>query len=314
MRWLSNAVVDRLIDATASPQASGRYQLHEELGTGGMGTVYRATDLDLERAVAIKVVRASVDPALSERLRIEARVLAGLEHPGIVPIHDVGTLDDGRLFYVMKLVRGRTLTHVIPELTELEQRLAVFERICETIAFAHERGIVHRDLKPDNIMVGSFGEVLILDWGTAKLLSATESQLQASTSASTNAHTVPGTVLGTPGFMPPEQASGRAAEVDRRADVFALGTILSQLIADQHAPRQLRAICTQAMSPDANARYTDAGALRADLERYRFGHAVEAYRETPWDRLGRLIARYRTPILLVLAYIVMRTIVALAAR
>ena len=313
MSWLPDRALARLKEVAALPELADRYDLHEPIGEGGMGIVFRATDRELERAVAIKVARVHVDLAHAERLRAEARVLASLEHPGIVPVHDVGVLPDGRFFYVMKLVRGETLTSFLRSAPGLERRLATFERVAETVAFAHERGIVHRDLKPDNIMVGAFGEVLVLDWGVAKLLA------QAGGSAALGGdalpgHTQPGTVLGTPGFMPPEQARGEANEVDRRADVFALGALLALLLQGEQVPRRLRAICSQAQSNEPRDRYTDAAALLADLMRFRAGGAVRAYREGFWERWGRILVPYRAAILLVIAYIVMRVVVALVFR
>ena len=162
-----------------------------------MGAVYAARDTLLDRDVAIKVSNAvAAGTGLDQRLRDEALVLARLEHPGIVPIHDAGVLADGRLFYVMKLVRGETLATYLTRLTGEPRKLAIFERVVETVAFAHAAGIVHRDLKPENIMVGSFGEVLVLDWGLAKVLGG-----PAAT----------GLRAGTPGFMAPEQGDRRDA-------------------------------------------------------------------------------------------------------
>lgn len=171
MKALSNPALQRLADVAAMPELPGdRYTLQEPLGEGGMGTVYVAYDEVLDREVAVKLIRADADGALAERLTHEARVLARLEHPGIVPVHDVGRLADGRLYYVMKRVRGETLTCHLEKTPDLHLRLAIFERICEAVAFAHEYGVLHRDLKPDNVMVGAFGEVLLVDWGVAKVL------------------------------------------------------------------------------------------------------------------------------------------------
>jgi serine/threonine protein kinase len=313
MTWLPDRALARLKEVAALPELPDRYELHESIGEGGMGIVFRATDRELERVVAVKVARVQVDPAHAERLRAEARVLATLEHPGIVPVHDVGMLPDGRFFYVMKLVRGETLTSFLRSAPGLERRLAIFERVAETVAFAHERGIVHRDLKPDNIMVGAFGEVLVLDWGVAKLLDQA-TQAAALSGNALPGHTQPGTVLGTPGFMPPEQARGAAGEVDRRADVYALGALLELLLQGEQVPKRLRAICTQALAAEPADRYADAAALLADLTRFRAGDAVRAYREGFWERWARVLVPYRTAIVLIVAYIVMRALVALIWR
>jgi serine/threonine protein kinase len=311
--WLPDRALARLAEVAALPELPDRYELHEPIGAGGMGVVFRATDRELERAVAVKVARVQIDPAHAERLRAEARVLASLEHPGIVPVHDVGILPDGRFFYVMKLVRGETLTSFLRIAPGLLRRLAVFERVAETVAFAHERGIVHRDLKPDNIMVGAFGEVLVLDWGVAKLL-ARSTQPPDLGGKPLPGHTQPGTVLGTPGFMPPEQARGAASEVDRRADVYALGALLELLLQDERVPKRLRAICTHALALEPADRYPDAATLLADLTRFRAGGAVRAYHEGFWERWARIMAPYRTAIVLIVAYILMRVLVALIWR
>src|SRR5262249_3937250 len=139
---------------------------------GGMGVVYAAQDEMLERRVALKVLDVpDPDGGLASRLNREARVLARLEHPGIVPVHDVGTLADGRVFYTMKFVEGQRLDKHIQSVLSLPDRLRLFLRICDSVAFAHARGVLHRDLKPANVMIGAFGEVLVMDWGLAKILS-----------------------------------------------------------------------------------------------------------------------------------------------
>lgn len=339
MSWLSDLKVSRLREVAALPDIPGtRYVLHEAIGAGGMGVVYRAYDDALDREVAVKVTHAAADADLAERLRREARVLARLEHAGIVPIHDVGMLADGRLFYVMKRVHGETLTTFLRRVPDLDRRLSVFERVCETIAFAHERGIVHRDIKPDNIMVGVFGEVLVLDWGIAKVVdgdtglteraaaaSGSTRQVAGATMRTAANNTAAGTIMGTPGFMAPEQASG-VAECDRRTDVYTLGAVLYYLLMDTPAPnaspievlqrqkslpRRLRAICACGLAAEPGHRYVDAAVLAEDIARYRAGKAVIAYRETVLDRIERFVTGYQTPILLVLAYLIMRLLVAL---
>ena len=329
MSGLSDAAVSRLRAAAAWPElGTSRYEILEEIGRGGMGVVYRALDGELEREVAIKVPHDAHGPAFERRLRTEARVLARLEHPGIVPIHDVGRLPDGRLFYVMKRVRGRTLRDHLPELTSLTERLRVFERICEPVAFAHAHGCIHRDLKPDNVMIGSFGEVMVMDWGVARL-SGAEPDTGSADAAWINDGTQPGTIVGTVGFMPPEQARGASASIDERADVYSLGAILYLLLAGEvparesdaaaairhrgDVPRALRSIAARALAASPDDRYRTVAALGNDVACFRAGQAVEAHAETLVERTTRFARTYRTAILLVLAYIVMRTLVAVLA-
>src|SRR5262249_31442166 len=162
---LSDATVAHLCKVAASEPDAPRYELAEPIGRGGMGTVYRAHDRVLDRAVALKVLhRAPADAAARARMVREARVMARLEHPGVVPVHDAGELPDGRFFYAMKLVRGRRLDEEAARRTDLAERLRLFQKICEAVAFAHAQGVLHRDLKPQNVMAGEFGEVLVLDW------------------------------------------------------------------------------------------------------------------------------------------------------
>jgi len=175
MRWLSDDAVTRLRDAGSEPELSGTpYRMLDKLGRGGMGSVYLVEDSRLIRRVAMKVLEAAYPSGdLEQRLLHEARVLAQLDHPGIVPVHDVDTLADGRIFYTMKFVQGRRLDEIAKGSASLPERLRLFQKICEPVAFAHSRGVLHRDLKPENIMVGPFGEVLVMDWGVAKVLAAT---------------------------------------------------------------------------------------------------------------------------------------------
>jgi serine/threonine protein kinase len=307
--WLSNEAVQRLRDVAAWPALPpDRYTITRPIGRGGMGIVYAARDLALDREVAIKVSNApAAGSPLDERLRQEARILARLEHPGVVPVHDTGTLDDGRMFYVMKLVRGETLATHAGRLSGEAARLAVFERIVEAVAFAHAAGVVHRDLKPSNVMVGAFGEVLVLDWGLARLLSAPPA---------------PGGRAGTPGFMAPEQRRGEAARVGPPADVFSLGALLFWLLdgdtppdaldeierrlRQAPVPVRLRAIALKCLATDPHARYPQAADLAADLARYRAGQAVSAHEDTWLERASRWLTTYRTFILLVVAYLIMR--------
>src|SRR5438876_6943126 len=226
MKFLSDSALERLREGAEAPDLAGtRYRLLDRIARGGMGVVYTAEDENLRRRVALKVLDIpGTDGDLRNRLIREARVLARLEHPGIVPVHDVGTLSDGRVFYTMKFVEGHRLNKHVESITTTLDRLRIFLRICDAVAFAHARGVLHRDLKPANIMVGPFGEVLVMDWGLAKILreevsrGAREADPEATifekpkqTNIAGDATEISvvtghGTVMGTPGYMSPEQA------------------------------------------------------------------------------------------------------------
>ncbi|MEW6208583.1 MAG: serine/threonine-protein kinase, partial [Acidobacteriota bacterium] len=170
MKWLSDKTLDRLREAAETPDLTGTpYRIIGKIARGGMGAVFLAEDSKLDRRVAIKI---TADPSgeLARRLAAEARIIARLEHPGIVPVHDAGTLDDGRVFYVMKHVEGDRLDEHVKKIDSLSDRLRIFQKVCEAVSFAHARGVLHRDLKPENIMVGQFGEALVMEWGVAKIL------------------------------------------------------------------------------------------------------------------------------------------------
>jgi serine/threonine protein kinase len=315
--WLSDAAVEHLRVVAEEPDLSGtRYELLGLLGRGGMGSVYRARDRELGREVALKVSAVPVpSPGELERLRREAQILARLEHPGVVPVHDLGLLPDGRLYYAMKLVRGTRLDEHVGAAT-LPARLRIFERICEAVAFAHAQGVVHRDLKPDNVMVGAFGEVLVLDWGVAKVVGVAEGAAEPAAPAA-GGGTAAGTVLGTPGYMSPEQARGDVDRIDQRSDVYALGAILRWLAVDQGAPRSdraLTAIWTRAGAARPDDRYATVAELAADVARYLAGERVQAHPEGPLESVRRLALKHRTPLALVAAYLAMRVLLAFFTR
>ncbi|HWF04855.1 MAG TPA: serine/threonine-protein kinase, partial [Candidatus Angelobacter sp.] len=324
-----------------TPDLSGtRYRALKLLGHGGMGTIWLAEDSVLHRTVALKVLSAESSSAdLASRLMQEAVILARLEHPGIVPVHDAGTLPDGRTFYCMKYVEGQTLDQHIARL-DVRQRLQLLQRIAEPLAFAHSRGIIHRDLKPGNVMVGAFGEVLIMDWGLAKVMSAAEKSLIADTDATSteaaptrhssstvasapqfsSATTAHGTVLGTPGYMAPEQERGEINLIDQRTDVFGLGSILQFMLRDKTSasneavPRPLQAICQKALAKEMSGRYASAQDFAADIGKYLDGLPVSAYKENIFERTARLVNRNQVAVALVLMYLLMRVLFILFSR
>ena len=213
-----------------------RYALDREIGRGGMGRVFAGRDLRLQRPVAIKMLRVR-DAALATRFEREVRLAARLQHPGVVPVYDAGFWPSGEPFLVMKLVLGQSLERVIRDADTSADRLALLPHVitaAEAVAYAHDQGIVHRDLKPINVLVGAFGETIVLDWGLAKDLranSGVDGALDGPSAAASPSpgETAAGAVLGTPSYMAPEQAGGRP--VDARADVYALGAILYHVLA-----------------------------------------------------------------------------------
>jgi serine/threonine protein kinase len=338
MSFLTDQALARLrTAASGADSASSRYLLLRELGRGGMGTVWLAQDSELDREVALKVIREASGPEAAERLAREARILARLEHPGIVPVHDVGRMPDGQLFYVMKRVEGERLDrHFSPE-APLSDRLRLFQRLCETVAFAHAHGVVHRDLKPENVMVGPFGEVLVLDWGVAKVLGAPDASRPHAAGSPAPGETAEGTVLGTLEYMAPEQVEGRVEEVSPRTDLYALGAILYFLAArrapfgdrarervapgaarrlpvslrrvDPSLPKALEAIVSRAMASEAADRYACAEDLGKDIARLLDGLPVSAHRENLFERAGRLLRRHRVAATLILVYLAVRALI-----
>jgi len=300
MTWLSDAAVARLRDVADRPDFTGtKYEIIERAGQGGMASVYVARDKDLDRKVAVKVIHAPVvDPHVQQRMLAEARIIARLEHPGILPVHDMGFLPDGRIYYAMKLVHGLRLDSFIEKTPLLPERLRVFLKVCDAVAFAHSQGVIHRDLKPSNVMIGDFGEVLVIDWGLAK----TE-----------DPETLAGVIMGTPGHMAPEQEHGRIDAITERTDVYGLGILLHSLLIPG-ASNSLRAISSKATSVSPSDRYPNVSELARDVNRFLGGERVTAFPERFWETASRLVARHRTFVILIATYLAVRVILLLVAR
>jgi tetratricopeptide (TPR) repeat protein len=273
-------------DATqtaVAPTGTLRYALGGEIARGGMGVIYRATDATLGREVAVKVLQEKYCPesGAARRFADEARIAGQLQHPAIPPVHDLGILPDGRPFLAMKLIKGHTLKVLLgarlDPAHEQGRFVAVFEQVCQGLAYAHAHGVIHRDLKPANIMVGAFGEVQVMDWGLAKVLGARPPGASADPIETTGGTEVrslreddgsltqAGSVLGTLAFMPPEQAVGAVGKVDMRSDVFGLGAILAVVLTGQppfaaSSGETLRIQAAQGKVDDCFARLDASGA------------------------------------------------------
>src|SRR5678815_5673366 len=309
MKWLSDDKLNYLRGVVSEPDLSAtKYMFVKELGRGGMGTVYLAEDRELDRLVAIKVLNTpEITHDLSNRMIREAQIIARLEHPGIVPVHDVGTLADGRIYYAMKYVRGSRLDEYAAQGASLRDRLRKFQSVCDAVAFAHAHGVIHRDLKPQNIMIGSFGEVLVLDWGIAKI----RDDPRGSAVYQTN----DGTVIGTQRYMSPEQERGEIDQLDERSDIYALGAVLHFLLNNQPKPGKAAvAISSKAMSTEEANRYATASDLSADIGRLLDADPVSAYRENAFERVSRWVSKNRFLVLLVLAYLLMRIFFIFTSR
>jgi tetratricopeptide (TPR) repeat protein len=279
----------------------GRYQLLAEVGRGGMAEVWRARDRDLGRSLAVKVLQQGLRgrPELVQRFREEAQVTGQLQHPGIPPVHEVGTLPDGRPFFAMKLVKGRTLDELLKERqgphADLPRLLGIFEAVCQAVGYAHSKGVLHRDLKPANIMVGAFGEVQLMDWGLAKVrarpdggAAATEASGVATVRSLTpGLSSQAGAVLGTPAYMAPEQARGEVEQLDERADVFGLGAILCVVLTGRppYAGSSVQEVCARAAAGDVADALARLDGCGADAELVALAKAclAPARQERPAD-------------------------------
>jgi serine/threonine protein kinase len=330
-----------------------RYFIEGEIARGGMGAVLRAVDCDIRREVAVKYLLDQSDPKKKQRFIEEAQITGQLEHPNIPPVHELGADKEKRLFFSMKMVQGRSLAQVLNELRQnpktaerewsLARLLNIFVNVCNGLAYGHSRGVVHRDLKPANVMVGGFGEVYVMDWGLAKVLKGGQaselSQPAASVLPSQSVSvkqsskvetsregeadlTQEGSVLGTPVYMPPEQASGNLQAIDHRSDIYSLGAILYEMLTLQSPvdkeggylsillrvmggeivppeqrtpkrviPKELSAIAMKALAKNPTNRYPNVENLRKDIERFQEGRSVSAKEDTFKEMAWKLVKR-----------------------
>jgi len=344
------AAIAGLNELEARLRRSDRYRKRERIAKGGMGVVSRAWDEELRRFVAMKTLSGSEERDGSvwhqrfARFVEEAQVTGQLDHPGIVPVHELGVDEDGRVFFTMKLVRGETLAKVIDHVHRREAGWSLtlvlrhLLRLCEAMAYAHAKGVLHRDLKPTNVMIGRFGEVYVMDWGLARTLSSeppdSEGGREVSVvssirsghdSGSSPLVTEHGSVLGTPAYMSPEQASGDPEQLGPHSDVYSLGAILYHVLSGQapyvgkdttapaeqiwervrkgppkplrpiapDAPEELVAICDKAMARTVDDRYADFEEVARELAAYLDGRVVQAHRRGPLIELRKWIGRNR---------------------
>jgi len=326
-----------------------RYLIEGEIARGGMGAVLRAVDCDIRREVAVKYMLDPGDARKKMRFVEEAQITGQLEHPNIVPVHELGLDASGRLFFTMKIVHGRSLKDVLDELrarpkqptATLAELINTLVNVCNAMAYAHSRDVVHRDLKPANIMLGDFGEVYVMDWGLAKVLGREDataatgivaggfgpaSRVMLNGRPIEQDQTVEGAVMGTPVYMPPEQASGRVADIDRRSDIYSLGAILYEMLTLQppvekqegyvptllhvvngeivaperrapdraragKVPAELSAIAMKALQKERDDRYPSVELLRRDLQLYLEGRSVSAKADTAREAIVKLARR-----------------------
>ena len=324
-----------------------RYRIEGELARGGMGAILKIWDEDLRRPLAMKVAltksasteaSGETDPKVLARFLEEAQITGQLDHPGVVPVHELSVDSDGRVFFTMRLVKGQDLRAIFELVREgrdgwtQARALGVLHKVCEAMAYAHSKGVIHRDLKPANVMVGKFGEVYVMDWGLARVAGRddchdlrvkpqlvstqsvveTERRAQLATMPDSPVVTMDGDVVGTPAYMPPEQAKGQLDQLQAHSDVYALGAMLYQLLAGEMpyvprdarvspytvlmrviegpprslrelapaAPQELVSICEKAMSRDVGRRYRDMTELAEDLRAHLEGGVVRAYQST----------------------------------
>ncbi len=303
-----------------------RYEIGGEVGSGGMGVIRLIYDKDIRRYVAMKVMTYEGEPTPGqlERFIEEAQIMGQLEHPAIVPIHELGVTGAGEAYFTMKMVRGMTLRDMSLEDFTFSELMGTFLKICDAIAFAHAKGVIHRDIKPGNIMVGEYGEVLVMDWGLAKTRGAKDALDEVVTtirSGDDATKTLEGSVAGTPAYIPPEQAKGRTRDIDERSDIYALGAVLYEMLTlrppfagedsaemlakairgnpeppvtaapDRHVPRELSAVCMKAMKYSRQDRYQTVKEFSADIRLFLEGRAVSAKEDTFAEAVVKMVRR-----------------------
>ncbi len=325
--------INEVLDSTPG---NNRYIIQDEISRGGMGCIIRVIDSDIRRDVAMKTL---LKPNSIHRARFieEAQITGQLEHPNIVPIHELGLSSDGSPYFTMKMIRGKSLRSYLEEQaahhTGPEHKLIQdFLLICNAMAFAHSREVIHRDLKPDNIMLGDYGEVLVIDWGLAKVINQTQKkteypQLDTARHDHDLTLTMDGQILGTAHYMAPEQADGRIDDVHKHSDIYSLGAILYHICTSKppargkkkhdvleavrtgtiitphlrfphkDIPLELSAICMKALSLEPSQRYQSVQALHHDIERYLAGHTVSALQTSPWKSLNKFVRRNLLPVI-----------------
>jgi serine/threonine-protein kinase len=337
------------LSSTRAPRDGDRYSLERIHATGGIGRVWLARDKSVGRDVALKELRPDRAGSSSTVTRFlkEAQITGQLEHPGIVPIYEVGyRATDDQPFYTMRFIRGRTLAEAVAAYhqrraagqatpMDLRELLSAFVGVCQAVAFAHSRGVLHRDLKPQNVALGDFGEVIVLDWGLARFIDrpGDDADLIRISDDATTAETIQGQVMGTPAYMPPEQAEGKLDQLGPASDVYGLGAILYQILVGKppfsmgttaevlnqvihdapsrpdalvkKTPRALEAVCLKALAKKPADRYPGAKELAAEVQRWLADEPVLAYREPLWTRIGRWVKRHRVLVAGVAAAIVM---------